>query len=190
MEIINNITPQNFKDYFKREFNYLILWNEEISYKINKIVYYDELFYKSLFNNNLNNNPSSSPEEWLEYETNYNNYINDDDILKAFGQAKNMINIDLFSGNDELLTICFLMLSAHFLVIDLNMGKGNGASNFMMTSKSVDGVSASYGIPQKYLDNPLFNYLISTSFGLKYLSYLLPKLVGYMGTARGTTSKI
>ena len=50
--IINNITPQDFKDYFTREFSYLPLWSSDISYKINDIVYYDVegLFYKSLVN--------------------------------------------------------------------------------------------------------------------------------------------
>lgn len=189
--IINNITPQDFKDYFTREFNYLSLWYSDISYKINDIVYYESegLFYKSLINNNINNTPSEDSEYWQEDdEVQYNDYINDNDITKAFSQAKNMINLSLFGKNEELLKMCYLMLTAHFLVMDLNMSNGNGASSFMITSKSVGSVSASYGIPQKILDNPNLSYLASTQFGLKYIQYILPLLSGNIMILNGRTS--
>ena len=189
--IINNITPQDFKDYFTREFNYLPLWYSDISYKINDIVYYESegLFYKSLINKNINNTPSEDSEYWQEDdEVQYNDYINDNDITKAFLQAKNMINLSLFGKNEELLKMCFLMLTAHFLVMDLNMSNGNGTSSFMITSKSVGSVSASYGIPQKILDNPNLSYLASTQFGLKYLVYILPLLSGNIVILNGRTS--
>ncbi len=191
--IINSITPQDFKNYFKREFSYLPLWSNDISYKINDIVYYDVegLFYKSLINKNINNTPSEDSEYWQEdNEVQYNDYINDDDINKAFIQAKNMINVSLFGKNEDLLKMCYLMLTAHFLVMDLNMSNGNGASSFMMTSKSVGSVSASYGIPQKILDNPNLAYLASTQFGLKYLVYIMPLLSGNFMILNGRTSFI
>lgn len=189
--IINNITPQDFKDYFTREFSYLPLWYSDINYKINDIVYYESegLFYKSLINKNINNTPSEDSEYWQEDdEVQYNDYINDNDITKAFLQAKNMINLSLFGKNEELLKMCFLMLTAHFLVMDLNMSNGNSASSFMITSKSVGSVSASYGIPQKILDNPNLSYLASTQFGLKYLVYILPLLSGNIVILNGRTS--
>ena len=189
--IINNITPQDFKDYFTREFKYLPLWYSDISYKINDIVYYESggLFYKSLINKNINNTPSEDSEYWQEDdEVQYNDYINDDDMTKAFLQAKNMINLSLFGKNEELLKMCFLMLTAHFLVMDLNMSNGNGTSSFMITSKSVGSVSASYGIPQKILDSPNLSYLASTQFGLKYIQYILPLLSGNIMILNGRTS--
>lgn len=179
MDIINKITVEDFKAYFPREFQYLKVWDAETTYNKNVIVYYNNLFYQSLIDGNINNIPSDAVDDWKHIEDDYNNYINDDDISKAMGQAKGMFNVNLFKGHDELLKICYLLLVAHYLVQDLNMSKGNGASSFIMTSKSVDGVSASYGIPQKILDNPLYSYLTGTSFGLKYLQYVLPRLIGY-----------
>lgn len=189
--IINNITPQDFKDYFTREFSYLPVWDGSISYKLNDIVYYEVegLFYKSLINKNINNIPAENSEFWQEDdEVQYNDYINDNDITKAFLQAKNMINLSLFGKNEELLKMCFLMLTAHFLVMDLNMSNGNSASSFMITSKSVGSVSASYGIPQKILDSPNLSYLASTQFGLKYIQYILPLLSGNIMILNGRTS--
>lgn len=189
MGILDNITVQDFKNYFQREFNYLKIWNIETHYNKNDVVYYEvnKLFYQSLINDNIANVPVNS-EYWEEIEEDYNNYINDNDILKAMGQARGMININLFNGNKELLTICFLLLTAHYLIVDLNMSKGNGASGFMITSKSVDGVSASYGIPQTLLNSPLFSYLAKTEFGLKYIQYIMPMLNGYNRIVHGTTS--
>ncbi len=189
--IINNITPQDFKDYFTREFSYLPVWDGSISYKLNDIVYYEVegLFYKSLVNKNINNTPSEDSEFWQEDdETQYNDYINDDDINKAFVQAKNMINLSLFGKNEELLKICYLMLTAHFLVTNLNMSNGNGTSSFIITSKSVGGVSASYGIPKKILDDPNLAYLMGTDFGKEYIQYILPLLNGNIMILNGRTS--
>ena len=190
MAFLDTITTQTFRDYFTREFNYLIIWDEETTYNKNDIVYYSEtkLFYQSLINGNVANVPSENIEDWEEIEDDYNNYINDNDILKAFGQAKNMININLFKNNLELLKICYLLLSAHYLIVDLNMSQGNGASGFMMTSKTVDGVSATYGIPQSLLNSPLFSYIAKTEFGLKYIQYIMPMLNGYNRCIIGTTS--
>lgn len=192
-KIIDSTTTEDFKNYFKREFTYLPIWFSDMIYKLDEIVYYDcnKLFYKSLISKNINNEPDNSIEAWVEDDgINYNDYINDDDIEKAFLQAKNMINVDLFGRNEELLKMCYLMLTAHFLVMDLNMGNGNGASSFLITSKSVGSVSASYGIPEKILKDPNFAYLSSTQFGLKYLVYILPLMTGNMYILNGKTSLI
>jgi len=188
---LDTITAEDFKNYFKREFCYLPIWNNEINYKAGKIVFYDinQVFYKSLISNNINNIPNEVFEAWEEdFDIEYNDYINDTDIEKAFLQAKNMINIKIFGNNEDLLKMCFLMLSAHFLIMDLNMSNGNGASSFLMTSKSIGSVSASYGIPQKILNNPNYTYLASTQFGLKYLQYIMPQLIGNMIVLKGGTS--
>lgn len=181
------ITTQDFKDFFnKGEFKFLIDWNGETVYLKNEEVYYNYLFYTSLVNNNVNNEPDQSPEQWEETEDNINNFITDNDILKAFVEAKGNFNVNAFSKDEALLKHVFLLLTAHYLVMDINMLNG-GYSNFLMTSKSVGSVSASYGIPNKILDNPLFNYFAGTSFGMKYLSYLYTRAVGNVKVVKGTT---
>lgn len=189
-QIINNITVQDFKDYFKREFNYLNSWDKNTIYTKNIIVYFENNFYISLQDNNINNLPTSSPDYWIIDTTiNYNDYINDNDIEKAFSQAKCFFNYKLFNINNvDKIKMSYLLLTAHFLVVDLNMSNGNGASSFMITSKSVGSVSASYGIPQKILNSPLYSYLTNTQFGLKYLMLIYNKLIGNVYCIRGRTT--
>ena len=186
---IKDITVEDFKNYFKREFKYLIIFNVETEYKKNVIVYYDptEEFFQSLISKNKGNIPEYSPEQWEFIEEEYNDYINDDDIKKALEQARISFNSNIWGNNEDLLKVAFLLLTAHYLICDLNMSNGGGSS-FFMTSKSVDGVSASYGIPQSILNNINYSYLAKTEFGLKYLQLLAPRLNGYIKTVIGTTS--
>lgn len=186
---IKDITVEDFKNYFKREFKYLIIFNVDTEYKKNVIVYYDptEEFFQSLISKNKGNIPEYSPEQWEFIEEEYNDYINDDDIKKALEQARISFNSNIWGNNEDLLKVAFLLLTAHYLICDLNMSNGGGSS-FFMTSKSVDGVSASYGIPQSILNNINYSYLAKTEFGLKYLQLLAPRLNGYIKTVIGTTS--
>ena len=117
-----------------------------------------------------------------------NDYISDMDILKAMGQARASFNINLFLTNPEKLKIAFLLLTAHYLIMDLNMANGNGGASFLVTSKSVDGVSASYGVPQRFLQNPYYSYFTQTAFGMKYLQYLIPASAGNVRTIIGRTT--
>lgn len=186
---IKDITVEDFKNYFKREFKYLIIFNVDTEYKKNVIVYYDptEEFFQSLISKNKGNIPEYSPEQWEFIEEEYTDYINDDDIKKALEQARISFNSNIWGSNEDLLKVAFLLLTAHYLICDLNMSNGGGSS-FFMTSKSVDGVSASYGIPQSILNNINYSYLAKTEFGLKYLQLLAPRLNGYIKTVIGTTS--
>lgn len=192
MEVLVNLQPNDFKNYFTREFNYLNIWNEETSYKLYTVVYYNDYFYQSLTNKNIANNPETSTDYWqIDNEEDYNNYVNDNDITKAFFQALNNINYNLFGKSQqeqELLKMCYLYLTAHYLLVDLKISKGNGAYNGIITSKSVDGVSASYSYPQKILNSPYFSSFINDGFGQKYLDFILPRLNGYIATVKGTTS--
>ena len=103
-------------------------------------------------------------------------------------QALYSINVNLFNNDKELLKIVYSLLSAHFLIIDEMMSNNGGMANYIMSSKSVEGVSANYSIPQSILNNPTFNGYGKTEFGLKYLSFIFPRLNGYCKIARGTTT--
>ena len=80
-------------------------------------------------------------------------YITDADIQIAFGQAKVNFPIALF--DEENGKIAFLFLVAHYLCMDMQMAQSgiNSTAQYMVTSKSVGDVSASYGVPQKLLNN-------------------------------------
>lgn len=116
-------------------------------------------------------------------------YIRDVDIQVAFQQAKVNFNSSIWSDYDSA-KIAYLFLTAHYLCMDMRMAQSGLASSgaFTMSSKSVGDVSASYAIPQAYLDSPALNYLTSTEFGLKYLSLLYPRTIGSVNVVLGTTT--
>lgn len=192
MEVLNSVTTKDFKNYFPNAFKYLILWDDKTSYKINTIVYYKNncTFYQSLQSNNIGNLPTEVESKyWQELpEEDYFLYTSDEDITKAMIQAKYSLNVDLFKNSQELLKIVYLLLTAHYIVIDGLMNNNGGVASYIMSSKSVEGVSASYSIPTNILNNPIFNSLGKTEFGLKYLGYLIPRLNGYCKIVKGTTT--
>lgn len=122
-------------------------------------------------------------------DPNNTNYVRDKDILNAYSQADLNFNEALF-GEDNEKKLAFLFLTAHYLCMDAQMDrKGlNSQGEFIMTSKSVDSVSASYAIPQVYQNDPTLNYFAQTQFGCKYLSLIIPRAIGRVAIVRGTTT--
>jgi len=122
------------------------------------------------------------------YGTDANTSVLDADITKAFGQTNVNMNQNLFSSQEDY-TIGYMLLAAHFLVIDLRMASQGiaGAYSWITTSKAVGSVSESFQIPQRILDNPEFAMLSQTNYGAKYLQLLLPRLTGQMFNVYGST---
>jgi hypothetical protein len=114
--------------------------------------------------------------------------IIDADITKAFGQTNFNINEDLFSDQGSY-TIGYLLLAAHYLVVDIRMSSQgiNGKYSWLEQSKSVGSVSQSFAIPQRILDDPYMAALAQTNYGAKYLQLLLPQLAGQIFAVRGST---
>ncbi|WP_299074740.1 DUF4054 domain-containing protein [uncultured Paraglaciecola sp.] len=121
--------------------------------------------------------------------SNSDTYIFDEDITKAFGEAKMMLNQALFSSDDGI-TIAYQYLTAHYLVHDINTGLQGVEStgNNPVSSRSVGSVSESYSIPQRYLDDPQLSFFTNTGYGMKYLSLILPALAGNVGSVCGATN--
>lgn len=112
----------------------------------------------------------------------------DQDIAKAFGQTNMFINQRLFDDNPDY-KIGYNLLAAHFLVIDFQMSsQGLGSAfSWIESSKSVGSVSQSFAIPQSIQDDPQYAMLTRTGYGAKYLSLVLPKLVGNVFAVKGKT---
>lgn len=110
------------------------------------------------------------------------------DILKAFCEASMNFNPSLFSTDDEK-KLSFLYLAAHYLVIDLqNSSQGiNGRYEGIMSSKSVGSVSVGYTIPDWVMGSPIYSLLSQTRYGMKYLSLIIPLLIGKIGVVKGAT---
>lgn len=114
--------------------------------------------------------------------------VTDADINKAINEAKYNLNEGLY-GSQEQFTLAFLYLTAHYLVMDLRAASQgiSGTFAWLQTSKSVGSVSVSSAIPQRILDNPELAIYSTTTYGVKYLSLLLPRLMGQVFTVAGWT---
>lgn len=176
MASIENVTVEDFKTLFTRDFPYLPLYIEDKAYFKDDIVYIEPNFYQSLTDGNETTPPT---DDWKLYNDNINNYISDADIERAFSEAKVNFNPNLFA-DDETAIMIFCYLTAHYLVIDMNNALnpfGMGFNGFTQ-SKSVGSVSESYGIPQWILNDKILGMYAQTGYGRKYLSLIAPYLVG------------
>lgn len=114
--------------------------------------------------------------------------ILDQDITRAFTYTNININPDLFADQSAY-SIAYLLLSAHYLVMNIRMSSQglNGQFNFAQQSKSVGSVAEAFGIPQRVLDNPDWAILCKTNYGATYIQILLPQLAGNIFSVCGTT---
>jgi hypothetical protein len=122
------------------------------------------------------------------YSADPNVGVTDTDIARAFGQTNMNVNPALFPTQGDY-TIGYLLLAAHYLVIDLRMASQgiSGQPSWLETSKSVGSVSQSFAVPQKIMDNPYLALLSKTNYGGKYLELILPQLAGAVFPTYGRT---
>jgi hypothetical protein len=115
--------------------------------------------------------------------------ITDEDLDKAFAEAKLNFNPALWSDQDEL-KISLLYIVAHYLVCDIQMSKEgvNSSSSFPVNSRSVGSVSESYQVPEWVSKSPYLSHFASTRYGLKYCSLVRPRLVGNVAVYAGRTT--
>ena len=186
---LDTITVDDFKNQFVRDFAYLPVWDNAKTYNTGAEVYYDvnELFYRC-----LNDGVTSTPvtvADWEQYSDSIENYVQDADITRAFGEAKLSINQALFSSDAEI-TLVYLYITAHYLVQDLQTALEGieSTGRYPVNSRSVGSVSESYSIPQRFLDDPMLSYYATTGYGRKYLSFLVPRMIGAVDIAHGATT--
>lgn len=114
--------------------------------------------------------------------------VMDPDIAKAMVLTDAFINQNLFDSQ-SVYNIGFLLLSAHFLVLDLQTSAQGvqGKYAWLTQSKGVGNVNEAYAIPQRILDNPEFSMLTKTNYGAQFLFMILPQLSGQIFTVLGWT---
>lgn len=183
-----NVTIDDFKGYFIRNFPFLPVWSEDIVYNKGDIAYYNGLFFESKIDNNTSEiyEESEISENWQKVDLDVNDYVSDGDIEKAMGEATVNFNCALAGSCNEA-RIAFLYLTAFFLSYDLQVASGGayGMINFPATSVTVGSVHESYYIPQAYLEDPILGFYAKNGFGQKYLSMVYPKLIGNVGVVAG-----
>lgn len=122
------------------------------------------------------------------YSTDMNVGVLDQDVLVAFNQVDITINPALW-GTQLSYSQGYLLLAAHFLVLNLRASSQglNGQYNWTQNSKSVQGVSEAFTIPEDIIKNPAYMAYTKTNYGAMYLNQLWPQLVGQMFTVFGRT---
>lgn len=122
------------------------------------------------------------------YGTDQNSQVLDQDITKAFQMVNVNMNEGLF-GNQGSYDVGYLLLSAHYLVMNLRASSQgiNGQFNFLQVSKGVGSVNEAFSIPQRILDNPDWSMLSKTNYGMSFLQLIIPQMAGAMWFIPGTT---
>lgn len=184
--VIQAITEDDFKAQFFRDFTFINTWLVTITYATGNQVFFDveKRFYESLTNGNIGNLPTDDT-KWKQIPS--NKLISDLDINNAFAEACVTFNEALFT-NDDNLKLGFLYLSAHYLVHDLNANGLSGAGQIgIVSSRSVGSVSEGFSIPQAFLDKPIYSFYVRSTYGIKYLNMVLPRLAGNVVSIEGAT---
>lgn len=190
---LSTITVADFKAQFRRDFPYLPTYDPLELYNIPDRVYYPttKLFYDC----NVDGTQGVLPTviaNWTRVVSDppitVDDYVQDSDIIRAFGEAVVNFNQTLWP-DDITIKMMYLYLTAFYLINDLKAANGGVAANpiFFVSSRTVGNVSESYGIPQAYLMNPIYSYLATNPYGMKYLSLLIPRMVGNMVAVCGAT---
>lgn len=110
------------------------------------------------------------------------------DVTSALADAGFNFN-PAFYATQAQFSRCYLLLSAHYLVMNLRASAQGiaGQYNFLQNSKSVGSIAESFGIPERILANPELSMYCKTTYGANYLSFILPQLCGQMFPVGGCT---
>lgn len=182
MGVISELTIDDFKALFARNFPFLPVKVDGKVYFAGDIVYVAPNFYQSLVDENTAD--VSDTEAWKAVKADVDDYVSDDDIQKAWREALNKFNESL--GVKDV-ALCFLYLVAFYLAYDLSVASAGayGQISFPVQSQSVGNVSESYYIPQVYAESPILSFYTRNGFGLKYLDMIYPLLIGNVGIVAG-----
>lgn len=123
--------------------------------------------------------------EPLEFNPN-EEYVTDDDVVRAFVLATVKINHKLFWNQNEF-TVGFLYLSAFFLANESVFGK---QTLKMENSKTLAEGSISFTIPEEVTKSAHYSWLASNRFGIIYFQLIRGKTLGSIFTIPGATTLI
>lgn len=184
MSVVSELSIDDFKALFPRNFPYLPVYSAEETYSKGDVVYSEPHFYESLVDDNTA--VLTDDKSWKEVEGDVRDYVTDEDIARAWAEALISYNEGLF-GEEDFIKVSFLYLVAFYLAYDLSLAQTGayGAIGFPATEVKVGSVSEGYYIPKVYLENPVLGFYARNGFGLKYLNMVYPRLVGNVGVVAG-----
>ena len=184
MNLYDEITVEDFKAQFARNFPYLPLWDSEKTYFEGDEVYVSPNFYQSLIDNNTS--AVTDTGKWLVINDSVDNYVSDADIERAKIEAIASFNTELYSS-EEIGRLIFLYLWAFYLAYDLSLAQGGayGSVTFPVTDVTVGSVHEGYYVPKAYLEDPILGFYARNGFGLKYLNLVYAKTIGNVKVVAG-----
>lgn len=114
--------------------------------------------------------------------------VTDTDIAKAMLMVNIFLNQNLFP-NQAFFTQGYLLLAAHFLVMNLRASSQgiSGSFTWLATNKAVGNVSEGFQIPDRILANPELAILSQTRYGAEFLFLILPLLTANTFIVLGRT---
>ena len=182
--VYDEITVEDFKSQFARNFPYLPLYVAEKVYYEGDEVYVEPNFYQSLVNNNTS--PVTEDKKWQTINDSVENYVSDADIERAKPEAIAVFNEGLTTSK-EIGRLVFLYLWAFYLAYDLSLAQGGayGSVTFPVTSQRVGSVAEDYYVPKVYLEDPILGFYARNGFGLKYLSLVYANTIGNVKAVMG-----
>lgn len=188
------ITVEEFKAYFTRDFPYLPDYVDGKIYFKGDEVYVAPNFYSSLIDNNTQ--PVTDSTAWQPVKDDVDGFLSDNDIQKAIAEANLSFNEALFDDNvsDDYMgdrNLAFMYLTAFYLVLDIKnatSGLSSNAYSMFVSNKSVGNVSEGYSFPTWVASNPMYSLYLDNGYGKKYLTYIIPRIVGWIHLSAGGTT--
>lgn len=179
-------TIEEFKARFAKTFRFspYPVYDPETTYEQNDMVLwlspmYQWGVYKAL-QESTGNLPSNTT-YWKQDDTvNLNSFVMDSDIEEAMSEAAAWFPEYAPMVHDEYVT-CFLLLTAHFLIKDWqasHQGLNASGSGGILLSRTAGKMSASYAVSTLLQQNPQWQALVDTWWGLKAMTMLARYNVG------------
>ena len=183
-DIIEQLSIGDFKQLFARNFPYLPIYQPEKVYFEGDVVYNAPNFYVSLIDNNSAS--LTDDKSWKAINESVESYVTDDDITKAWREAKAVYNPCLI-GDCEAAGVAFLYLVAFYLAYDLQLASSGayGQVTFPAMEVRVGSVSEGYYVPRIYMEDPILGFYARNGFGQKYLSLVYMYTIGNVGVVTG-----
>ena len=182
--VIDNLSVDDFKQLFARNFPYLPLYNPSKFYFVGDVVYSEPNFYTSLIDEN--DKELSDTEAWKLTNESLTDYVTDEDIARAWREALAAYNPTLI-GDCQANATTFLYLVAFYLAYDLQLASSGayGQIAFPARDVRVGSVSEGYYVPQVYMEDPILGFYARNGFGQKYLSLVYLYTIGNVGVVPG-----
>ena len=182
--VIGRLSVDDFKQLFVRNFPYLPEYIPEKVYFTGDVVYAEPNFYTSLIDENTKE--LSDDTAWKATNESISDYVTDDDISRAWREARAAYN-PMLIGDCEANATTFLYLVAFYLAYDLQLAASGayGQISFPATDVKVGSVSEGYYVPQAYMEDPILGFYARNGFGQKYLSLVYLYTIGNVGVVPG-----